>query len=573
MKTEHSQNNETPDSAYTRTLNWILSFITGDCQMSSRQKIMLIFSLIAGCLLALLAGWNYMHLATIGLGKRKIIMLVQVILVEWFFISLILFTVISNIHRANRIFWQHFISWSILYSIAYFFLSPGFLYIDSYYWIPRGLEECSRKPWLFGNIRHYMPYLHYQLFLIPHYNFFMVIQYSLVASLIALTAQTIYNYSKSIIPIIVLNTILLISIPFHVVVLALVRETPYAIFTTFTAIFLFILLSKPKDKIYSSPLLFLITITTSVTTILHPQGILLAFIVACIILFNAFQWQYDKFLKNGIMPCVCIISITLASNFILGHKSQPWYKHVVPFQCVACYIYFHPELKDSNPNETYAVMDYFFDLEKYQKNRITPKGHLSPGFASSCLRMNHTWNSPKNETIRFRRVMLRLIKDNPGIFIETRTRFAMNLYGINRPIYFVSRNSQTGITIPDNNMYSNDIFIPCMKKFHIPEKSRYLPIIHNYIYPKQTKYFWACIPHFLVLIMILLLNYYIPKSACVTLLYFGYSCVVFLMVPSESWLYVICPFLGALFVLPLAIAEFYERYIILQNNRYGDITS
>jgi hypothetical protein len=550
----------------------LILFIIGGTEITPKQKKMFFISLIAGCLLALFAGWNYMHIATIGFGKRKIIMLAQVFLVEWFLTSFILFTIISNWYRANRVFWLHFIAWGILYSIAYFFLSPGFIYSDSYGWLISGLDSCSRRPWLLGNLRHYMPYLHYQLFLFPYYDFFMIVQYGLVTLVIALTAQITYSHAKSIVPLIIFNTLLFISIPFHIVVLALVRETPYAVFTTFAAVLLFHLLSKSKNDVYSSPLFFYIGVFAVLTTILHPQGILLAFIVASIILFNAFQWQYDRFVKNGVVPAVSILCMALVANFVLGHKSQPWYQHVVPFEGVACYIYFHPELKDSKSEETREVMEYFFDLNKYQKNRITAKGHLAPGYASICLNYKHIWDSPRSETIRFRRAMLRLIKDNPGIFIEARVRLAINQYNLGRGVNYLGfRNTATGITQPNdgyhNDNFPKDKFTYIFDKLHIPKESKYLPKIHDIVYKNPSRLVWSVVPHIIILFVILPLNYYIPKAACTTLLYFGYTGVCFLMVPFESYLYLVTPIFGALFVLPLAMSEFYERYIKLNPNK------
>jgi hypothetical protein len=550
----------------------IILFIIGGTEITPKQKKIFFISLIAGCLLSIFAGWNYMHIATIGFGKRKMIMLAQVFLVEWFLTSFILFTIISNWHRANRIFWLHFIAWGILYSIAYFFLRPGFLFMDSYYWIIYGLDECSQRPWLLGQLRHYMPYLHYQLFLIPYYDFFMIVQYGLVTLVIALTAQITYLHSRSIVPLIVFNTLLFISIPFHIAVLALIRETPYAVFTTFAAVLLFHLLSKSKNDVYSSPLFFYIGIFTVLVTILHPQGILLPFIVASIILLNAFQWQYNRFVKNGVVPATSILCMALVANFVLGHKSQPWYQHVVPFLGVACYIYFHPELKDSKPEETREVMEYFFDLNKYQKNRITTKGHLAPGPGTGAYVVRkHTGASPRSETIRFRRTMLRLIKDNPGIFIEARVRFAIVQYNLGRNVVcFSFQNATTGITQQESVYCSDDKLSAYIDKLHIPKGSKFLPKIHDIILKNPRRLVWSIVPHIIILFVILLLNYYIPKAACATLVYLGHAGVTFLILPTINYIYVVTLVFSALFVLPLAISEFYERYIPIkstQNNK------
>jgi hypothetical protein len=508
--------------------------------------------------------WNYMHISLYEGQRHRLRVIASALPILFFIFTSLTYLILDNWRKADKIFWWHFALWMCFYTILYILARPGFWYSDAAIYLSLLPSNCNseQKLWLFGHdALPFTRYWFWQCMLIPYYDFYMVIQYTLASFLVAFTASVLYARSKSILILCVFGIGMLFAIPFHFAVLMFSRDSVSTLILALSSVILFVHLSIKKNEEVSWSFVFFTGCCLCALTQIRSESIVLIVLLLCIIFMNNLLWNRSKLFRNGVLAGVIIFVMTATLYFTTAWHSG-WYTSVQPFFTTFSRMYYDPEFLDSNPEETKRIGNRYYNLPFYEKTHMTNRGIKGVPIG----KVNVAWDAG-SQNQEFLNLMLRIIKENPGLFLKI--RFHMALYQANiypQPLSFYGMSDYNGdvATVLPRYSHSWKRAETSFKALSIPSHSTYsyIPRFKKIFFVPRFNWMWSHVPYFIILVSVLLMNYFVPKAACITLPTFANFCIVFLGSPGYIWVYTMSINIIVLFVLPLALSELIERYYL-----------
>jgi hypothetical protein len=473
----------------------------------------------------------------------------------WSITALIAFLIINNWHKATKIFWLHFILWSIIFFLHWLVVNPGYLSTDSHYTIAAIIS--LDKEWLIlwgSSMGLYRLLSMISVSLVPYFGFFIILQALFTAFVIGFIAQNIKNIlNNSTTILIVLNVLLFFSIPCQCFTLAYVREVPYCLFLLLAAMSIFLIQLQKNDQLKVRNYL-LGVIAIFLMTQFRVDGLMAVGMFFCILLFRLIHHSNFKFYYNNFLrPVFCFILIVVIATVWCGKERQGSttnYRNAILAQSLVP-LFVNPDLVDSDPDQTKAII-----LKGLKWNEMVAKFRNDKGFATNSL----AWNMVKST----KEIDTRICFENPFLYLNMRIKnfcqYANMLgdghYGMRDERMY---NGKNFVYLPQTIDYARKIGL-------IPQKTGYpsnqLYKIDRSMRHNSTtigKFIWTFLPQFVLLSIVIALYRYFSATASAAILILSVFPPIFFMAALYNPMYYLFIFYGGLVIIPLMATEFRYR--------------
>jgi hypothetical protein len=394
---------------------------------------------------------------------------------------------------------------------------------------------------------------------VPYFGFFIITQMLFTAFVVGYIAQSLYKMLPNKKILILLNFLLFTSIPFQCHTLAFLREVPYSLFLLLASITIFLLILKNSNKLTVADWLIGV-VSVFMVTQFRVDGILIAFtffVILCLrLIYQSLQQSYENFWR----PLLCFFVVAGIATLWIGistEKTSRYGASILQGSGVLR-LAVNPDIKDSDPDNTKAMLKQTVHWEQYIKNRRFDYGISTRYIDALSYRSGHK--------------DVRLIYENIIQFLIVREEFFFehaNMYRLplirgfrddrsyhcgdfyegnfNKSVQYAK---QTGL-ISENSVQPKNPFFKTVDLLH---KSNKFPL----------NICWSFLPPLFLLLLAVVLYSYFPASACASVLILSSFPLIFLISPLLLFMYYLFIFYGGLIILPFIVLEFQYRRQQLQ---------
>ncbi|MDR2169116.1 MAG: hypothetical protein LBP59_03145 [Planctomycetaceae bacterium] len=522
------------------------------------KKWSILIASVIGLICLGIASFNYSRMPEFPIehSKSNLIWAMRII---WSITALIAFIVINNWRKATKIFWIHFVAWSIIFLLHWVVVQPGYFSTDSFYSIASIV--ALDKNWLVlwgSSMGLYRLLAMVSVSLVPYFGFFIFLQALFTAVVIGFIAQSIKKIlgDNAAVILIILNVLLFFSIPFQCYTLAYVREVPYCLFMLLASVSIF-LIQLQKNVQLKLENYFIGVVAVFLTAQFRADGLMIVGVFFCILLFRLICYQ-NFYYNNFLRPVFCFILIAVIATAWIGKEKNSIvnYKNIILAQALVP-LFVNPDLADSDPDQTKVMI-----LKGLKWDEIISGYRNDKGIATNDLQ----WNMMKS----YENIDTRICFENPFLFFIVRTKCFFQYANMLGGGHFGMR---------DERLYTGQNFAYFPQTIDYARRNRLIP--QETGYPSNQlfqfdqflrnsskgicKIAWSFLPHFVLLLVALMLYRYFPASASAAILILSAFPPIFFMAQLFNPMYYLFMFYGGLIILPLMAAE--SRYYRSQNNK------
>jgi hypothetical protein len=376
-------------------------------------------------------------------------------------------------------------------------------------------------------------------------------------------ADWLWQMSHNVIVLILLDLLLLTSLPFLNWTLYCQRDGFFAPLFCLLGIMLFDYISTNKFKRdpNSFSRIFGIIFVTTLVIITRFEAVIILPIV-CFTLFIIEKKNLKQLCSYTAISIILIfptlfVLYSMGKSGISGKIGLDGYT-IISQESTLSFILARHDSYDSNPSETKKVIGDVFDIDALKQNADMT---MLPLYFRSKI------NFTKQQGKDILRVTRRIYLENPRLWLQARTILFMRATFPGRwyPRY-VDR-------YPLSQIHKLRM-VPTKEVFH---QNTFAKKIHNVMdwscetripYPARGYLFWTFLPHLGLLLFSFLLWHICPASAVFSLIIVSRVFIVSITAGAPDFTYYLTAHYGGLFILPLCLAEYMynKRYDMIQQN-------